>query len=204
MVISLENIGKKYSKQWVVRSVNQDFEPGLIYGITGANGTGKSTLLKIISSSLTPSEGSLLFSENSKTIDVFEAAKHITFAAPYIDLIPEMTLSETLDFHFTFKDSLVDKGRICDLLYLTGQETKRIKEFSSGMQQRLKLGLAILTKSKIILLDEPTTNLDEKGVLWFHELLSKYADGRTVIIASNIEEDYQTAVEVLSVETYCS
>jgi len=202
MVISLTNIGKQYSKNWILRGVTCEFKESFTYGITGSNGTGKSTLLKIISSVLTPSEGDIFFSQSSKNIDPLQAAKAISFAAPYIDLVPEMTLIETLNFHFTFKNALVNNVDIYSTLDLIGQEQKQIRALSSGMQQRLKVGLALLTNSEVVLLDEPTSNLDEKGINWYHKLLENYSKDRTLIIASNVADDFRSAGEVINTEDY--
>ena len=79
---------------------------------------------------------------------------------------------------------------------------QEIRFFSSGMKQRLKLVLAICTDTPILLLDEPTTNLDEQGANWYHKLIQEFAMDRLVIVASNIEADYTFCKQYLNVLDY--
>ncbi len=182
--------------------MNYVFESGTRYGITGANGAGKSTLMKLLSGVLTPSEGQRTYTQNENVLEALDVPLHIAFAAPYIDLIPEMTLQESLNFHCTFKATYLAKEDIAERLLLKGHEGKLIKEFSSGMQQRLKVGLALLTKSAVLLLDEPTSNLDEQGMSWYHELVHEFAQDRLLVVASNVASDFQGIDERIDIQAY--
>ena len=161
--------------------------------------------MKILSGHLTPSEGQITFLHNGKKIDGDNVYQHISYSAPYIDVIEEMTLTEIIAFHSKFKP--LSKGlTINDLIQLLNFKNaadKEIRFFSSGMKQRLKLALSICTESLTLLLDEPTTNLDAQGVVWYRDLMKQFSDkNRLVIVASNIEHDYDFCEEKLNILDY--
>lgn len=208
MKIELNNIAKRYRYEWVLRGVNLDLEVGNLpagrqgnYAITGPNGSGKSTLLKILSGHLTPSKGKINFYNNAKTLPIEQVYQHLSYAAPYIDLIEEFTLNEALHFHHNFKPFINNQTPkdIINLLGFKKAQDKAIRYFSSGMKQRLKLALAICSDTKLLLLDEPTTTLDRQGVEWYQDLIRQFADNRLVIVASNVEEDFFFCEERVSI-----
>lgn len=192
MDIKLQNVGKRYRREWIFKDLNYAFQQGEKYAILGHNGAGKSTLMRILSGHLSPSSGKIDFIEENKNINTEDCYRNISYAAPYIDLIEEFTLRESLAFHQKFKPFL--KGQniksLIKLLNFERSEHKEIRFFSSGMKQRLKLVLAICSDTPTLLLDEPTSNLDEQGVAWYQELIAAYAQDRLLIIASNIAHDY--------------
>ncbi len=191
MNIELQNIGKRYGLEWIFRKVNFSFEFGKSYALTGHNGSGKSTLLKILSGGLTPSEGKVLFTENEQPKSPYEIAHEVAYVAPYIHLIEEFTLNEMLHFHFKFKKMKVSSiDEFMDILQLKAHKSKFIRDFSSGMMQRLKLSLAIMSDTKILLLDEPTSYLDENAIQWYRELLQEHTQDRLLIIGSNQKHEY--------------
>ena len=197
MKIELQDVGKRYRMEWILRGVNLAFEEGAQYAITGPNGSGKSTLLKILSGHLTPSMGRIQFSRAGKKLDSNSIYQYLSFAAPYIDLIEELTLWEALQFHIRFKP-LIDGLSPQDLLVLLGFEKSRnkpIRNFSSGMKQRLKLALALCSNTPFLLLDEPTTNLDKEGLAWYRQLIDTYTSGRLLIVASNADVDFEFCEE---------
>lgn len=198
MYIQLENIGKKYGKNWIFKNVHLSFQPGESYAILGNNGSGKSTLLKIISSQTAPNKGEISY----EGFDVEDVHQKISYCAPYIDLIEELSFSELLTFTEKFKPFLPEypKEKILSLFHF--DENKWIKDYSSGMKQRVKLCLALLADVEVCLLDEPTSNLDEEGVEWYFSLLQKINAKRTVIIASNIEREYQYCNHVIDIRDF--
>ncbi|MBL7815314.1 MAG: ABC transporter ATP-binding protein [Saprospiraceae bacterium] len=206
MHIQLEGVGKRFRYDWIFKNISTTFDNSKRYALLGSNGSGKSTLMKILSGHLSPSTGKIQFFINEKAQDEDDIYKHISYAAPYIDLIEELTLTEMIQFHTTFKP-LSKSLKINDLIEILGFEKSRHKEiryFSSGMKQRLKLALAICSNSPILLLDEPTTNLDAQGVAWYRQLMSRFTEGthRLTIVASNIEHDYDFCDIQLNIEDY--
>ena len=121
-----------------------------------------------------------------------------------IDLIEELTLREAIDFHRRFKTLFdgLDAAALIEILGFQSSIDKEIKYFSSGMKQRLKLILAICSDCPILLLDEPTTNLDEEGMHWYHSLMDRFGDNRLTIIASNVTSDYTFCQEKLNILDY--
>jgi ABC-2 type transport system ATP-binding protein len=203
MLIQLENLTKRFNQERVFENINYTFELGNHYAITGSNGSGKSTLIQIIAGCSLPSAGIVKYSKAAQGILVEEIFAEVSLAAPYMDIIQEFTLLELLEFHFKFKKIASDKN-ISDLIedaYFSGSENKFIKNFSSGMKQRLKLALAFYSDTSILLLDEPTSNLDEKAINWYSEKI-KDIDNRLVIIASNQPEEYKNCEFVLDIEDF--
>ena len=188
MTLTTQNLGKRYNREWIFRNLNFAFSQG-VYAITGPNGSGKSTLLQVLWGQLPASEGSLEYSHNKKSIAAEEVYRHLAIAAPYLELIEEFTLSELLKFHFSFKKMRDGKSleEILDRMELGHARHKMISHFSSGMKQRLKLGLAFFSEVSMVFLDEPTTNLDKQSVAWYWKNFEPVAQKSLVFIGSNLE-----------------
>lgn len=204
--ITLEDIGRRFNRDWIFKGINYTFSSGNIYAILGPNGSGKSTLLQVLNGSLTPSKGKIYFVFDEKPIAAEEVYRHLSMAAPYMELIEEFTLSEMVDFHFKFKPFKpgIDKSLLIDLLALHKSSHKAIRYFSSGMKQRLKLALAFCSDTPVLMLDEPTSNLDSQGVDWYLSLVQKFAEDRLTIICSNQPHEYSFCNEQLSIADYKS
>jgi ABC-type multidrug transport system ATPase subunit len=204
MKITLENISRRFNRDWIFKQVNYQFHSGGRYAILGANGSGKSTLLQIIAGSLTPSEGVITYSLGGKSLEVENVYQHIALAAPYLELIEEFTLSEIIDFHFKFNKYLpgTSSETLIELLGFVKARNKPLRNFSSGMKQRVKLALAVCSDTPILLLDEPTANLDKQGVAWYLELVDRFAANRLLIVCSNQEHEYQFCDEFIQVMDY--
>ena len=203
MRILLTDAGKRFNREWIFRHVNQEFKTGHSYAVTGHNGSGKSTFLQVIAGAILPNEGTLSI-DNSTTIKAEDHFKHISIAAPYLELIEEMTAQEFLDFHAVFKPFLsnMDAKTIIGKVDLSHAADKQIRYYSSGMKQRLKLAQCILTNTPFILLDEPCTNLDEKGIALYHALIEEYTDDRCVIVSSNDKIEYSFCKTAINIADY--
>lgn len=201
MRIKLTGVAKRYRREWILRQIDLDFTAAGRFGIKGPNGSGKSTLLKMLSGHLTPTKGSIQFLLEDKEVPVAEVYHHLSYAAPYIELIEEFTLEEAIQFHQRFRPLLpgLSVDSLIERLGLQRARSLPVAQFSSGMKQRLKLALACCTEAQFILLDEPTTNLDEQGVAWYHSLLDEFVGSRLLIIASNVPDDYRICKEVIDV-----
>ena len=171
----------------------------------GANGSGKSTLLQILSGILSPTKGKIIYkSFDNKEITIEEIYKHISWAAPSVSLIDRFTLGEMLEFQSQFKPFLpnISLQNALEYTNLAHAKDKQLRYFSSGMKQRVKLILALLADTKIILLDEPTTNLDEEGCEWYEKMVMQFAENRLLIIASNQEHEYHFCEKQLFVKDF--
>ncbi|MDF2518287.1 MAG: transporter ATP-binding protein [Sphingobacterium sp.] len=202
MEITLKDIGRRYNREWIFRHINYRFESGKSYAVLGQNGSGKSTLLKVLSGSLSSSEGELIYTDGERIIGIDQIYKQLSIAAPYVELIEEFTLRELFDFHFQFKPYLqgFDKESVLNLLGLENALDKEIKYFSSGMRQRVKLVLACCSNTDLVLLDEPTSNLDIAGEEWYLDLIDRTKrDFRMLIICSNQKKEYEFCDEKISI-----
>lgn len=186
-MIEAIDIGKRFDNKWIFRHLNLQIHADSKLAILGSNGSGKSTLLRILSGKMLPTEGEILYKHDGNSIHTNNFHRYITFAAPYLDLPEEMTTPEILSFHTVFKPLLnqISTDDFIRIALLSDHKSKQIHTFSSGMKQRLKLALALLTQSSLVMLDEPCTNLDQKGREWYKELIENYTANRCVIVCSN-------------------
>jgi ABC-type multidrug transport system ATPase subunit len=205
MKILLEQVGRRFNREWIFNHIDYSFESGKSYAILGINGSGKSTLLQVISGALTTSVGDISYTIEDKQIPVEQLFNYFSLAAPYLDLIEEFTLLETLDFHFNFKKRInnLNNNELVDLLDMQKSKNKQLKYFSSGMKQRVKLLLAFCSDTPLLLLDEPTANLDEQGINWYLDLVKSFAgNDRLVIVCSNQAHEYSFCDEHILVADY--
>lgn len=189
--IQLNHLSKKFNKEWIFKDLTYTINAGDKVVILGGNGSGKSTLLQVISGFITENEGEVIYKVNDKIVPVDKIKNYISFASPYIHLVEEFTLTEMIDHTKIFKPFVKDLSteQIIELMDLTKARNKLIKQFSSGMKQRLKLGVAILCDTPLLLLDEPVSNLDEKAINWYKQLIKDHSINRTIIVASNAIQD---------------
>ncbi len=208
MEVEFHAVGKKFQKNWVFKNLNFKLETGKPCAITGPNGSGKSTLLQILSGIIPPSQGAISYKifKNDEEIPIpgDKIYQYLGFASPYMQLIEEFTLSELLAFHFSFKSPTenLTQAEVIEKMYLTEAKNKQIKYFSSGMKQRLKLGLCFFTENMVLLLDEPTTNLDEKGINWYKKEVTKLLDKKLIVISSNNKAEYDFCLDTINLVNY--
>lgn len=203
MTLTAENLCKRFNREWIFRDFHYTFSPG-IHAITGPNGSGKSTLLQVLWGQLPATSGNLRYSDGVSDIPAEEIYKHLSIAAPYVDLIEELTLAEILRFHFRFKKPRGQKGpdELMDIFELTHARDKQVGHFSSGMKQRLKLGLALFSDVKILFLDEPTTNLDKTSIAWYWHHFGEIPPETVVFIGSNHEAEYPVKASKINLAYY--
>lgn len=204
MKISLNNISKRFQRHWIFQNISTEFETPGSYAILGANGSGKSTFLRIIAGIQNPSVGKVKYHENSNSISRDKIFHHISLCAPAQELVEEFTLTEFLTFHFSFKKP-INGLSVSDIIKKTGLESakhKPLEEYSSGMKQRVKLAQAIFSDTPILLLDEPCSNLDKHGVRQYHEWIDAYGSNRIIIVASNDNKEYSFCRHQLVLSDY--
>jgi ABC-type multidrug transport system ATPase subunit len=204
MKISLTKAGKRFNRDWIFRNVTYEFTAGKAYAITGPNGSGKSTLLQAIGGALVTSEGKVTYHSPTATIEDDKAFQHIAIAAPYLDVIEEMTVTELLQFHVQFKPLLpgIDIPKAIAIVGLEKAAGKQIRYYSSGMKQRVKLAQAIFSDTPCLLLDEPCTNLDSEGIALYQQLINDYCANRLVIVSSNDTQEYGFCKERINILDY--
>lgn len=204
MLISTQNLGKKFSNEWIFRNLNETFQSGESYTFVGSNGSGKSTLLQVISGYIPQSEGIINYEIADKKIEIDNFYKYLIIAAPYLELIEDFTLTELLAFHIKFKPlkNNLSIAEFIDFIELPKAKNKEIKFFSSGMKQRVKLGLAFLSNCEILMLDEPTSNLDAQATNWYLRNVQEYSRNRLLFICSNQPSEYEFCKNILNIQDY--
>lgn len=191
--VHAENLGKRYVRQWIFRKLTYTFRLGEPCAITGPNGSGKSTLLKVLSGFQPATEGKCSLYLKGNPIPEEASFQYASIAAPYLELIEDFSLGELLKFHFSFKRVYGNASleELAERMHLLAAWKKPVKHFSSGMKQRLRLGLAFYADSPLLLLDEPTSNLDLQGQQWYEQEIAKIVATKLTIIASNAPAEYQ-------------
>lgn len=198
MKITVENLGKRFNREWIFRNLNYEFIPGNKYAIIGPNGSGKSTLMQVLWGQMQPSAGSVNYAVPNPS----EIFKSVAIATPYMDLIEEFTLEEMIHFHFKFKKCRLPVEKVLEKTELESSRLKSISTFSSGMRQRLKLALAFYSDCELLFLDEPCTNLDKKSIEWYHTQLNQVATETLVFVASNQEIEYPSTALKIDILSY--
>jgi len=197
--LQADSLTKRYGKKSVLNGISFSYE-GTILGIAGANGSGKTTLLKCLTGLLKPSSGSVTWQIQGKIINQADLKSHLGYAAPYIQLYEELTVSENLQFlsdlgnHAGPSDlnkllKKFDADDFADSLY---------GNLSTGQQQRIKLAASVVKDPSILILDEPGSNLDEKGKKLVEEMVYEYAQkGKMTIIASNQADELKLCNKII-------
>ncbi len=202
--VKLNNIGKRYGYEWVFKELTCSFDEQKSYAILGNNGSGKSTLMQIIAGSLMPSKGELSYQIEGKIIVPENYYTYLSWCAPYIEPINDFTLPELLRFQQQFKPFIYNLT-VDDILKISELNTakhKLLRYYSSGMKQRAKLVMAVLADTPILLLDEPTSNLDKMGIQWYQSLIQQYTQNRLIIVASNQSYEYDFCSEKIWIKNY--
>jgi ABC-type multidrug transport system ATPase subunit len=204
MKIIAQNLGKKFSKEWIFRNLNYEFQSGESYTFIGANGSGKSTFLQVLSGFIPHSEGLINYEENQKVIEIDNYYKHLVVAAPYLELIEDFTLTEIIEFHVKFKPfkNTLSIKEFIDFIELPKAKNKEVKFFSSGMKQKVKLGLAFWSDCEILMLDEPSSNLDTNATNWYLRNVQEYSKNRLLFLCSNQPVEYEFCRNILNIQDY--
>lgn len=204
MELKLNGASKRFQFEWIFKNISLHIPAFSHWAITGSNGSGKSTLLKCLSGINPLTQGSISYFSEGKEINGNDIFKSLVISAPYMELPEEFTLREFLQFHFKFKspsDNMTLDSMV-EIMYLKGHQNKPISQFSSGMKQRLKLGLCFFSESKLVFLDEPTSNLDEQGIVWYLQLVKEFSKKKTLFICSNDPKEYAFCHHMIKMEDF--
>lgn len=186
-MLQATRLGKKYNSQWVFRGIEFCLEKGECLLVTGPNGSGKSTLLRLLAGLESPTEGSI-------EKNIRDARKDIGFASPELRLYANLTGLEHLQLTARLRGCDVNSGNTHVLLNDVGLSLdckKPTSAYSTGMRARLRLAMAIQTKPKILLLDEPSVSLDENGREILKNIIANQRNRGCIILATNDPYDRQ-------------
>ncbi len=204
MVFTLRDVSKKYQSHWLFKHIDFDFRQNETIGISGPNGSGKSTLMKIIAGFVTPSKGNVELSIGDLIIKADSLSEHISFSAPYISAPQDFRLHELVAYHMRFREmkQISTPEDILSIAELSDHRDKLVRELSSGMAHRLHLALILNTATPILLLDEPSSNLDDRYKSWMKDQILTCKKDRIVIIASNERMDLELCDRMLRIEDH--
>ena len=187
----LKGVGKKFYQNWLFKEVSFEAKENEKILVQGGNGTGKSTLLRIIAGQLRPNYGQTIFKIDGRLIPLSQRYQHISWSGPNISLFPDLSCSKQLALHFKFAQNLLgNEEAILHKLNLQEHAHKSLRDFSSGMLQRFMVGLALFSHTRMILLDEPTSNMDNENAKFILNLIETYREYRILVIASNLTRDF--------------
>ncbi len=209
LFLRLESVTKRFSNAPVFSPVSFETSSGNILALTGANGSGKSTLLKIIAGVTSPTKGTCFWSDNEKQFELRDLQKTLGFVSPYLELYNELTAIEHVQFVVELKGSKVSSDVAVNELLSFGldrtiaESDRTLKQYSSGMQQRVRLAMAFICDPKVLLLDEPSSNLDEEGIqTLFHRIKTAVKNEAVVIIATNDEREKRLSAKEIGLHPF--
>ena len=205
MQLTLDRLTKQYGSKIALDRIDATFEPG-IYGLLGANGAGKTTMMRLICDILKPTSGEVTFNGTN----IREMGESYRDAIGYLPqdfgYYPNFTAMNFLLYMASLKglNARYAKEKSLELLEtvnLSEVKDKKIKTFSGGMKQRLGIAQAFLNNPQILILDEPTAGLDPKERVKFRNLISSFAENKIVILSTHIVTDVEyIADEILVIK----
>ena len=200
-----ESISKNFGRRVIFKDLSFQLDSNGVYGISGPNGSGKSTLIKIIAGINSPSSGKINHKSNQKEIIPEKLHNYLGFVSPYLVLYEEFSAWENLEQFAKIRDVKFNEEKIELLLsdfLLYDRKDDLVKTYSSGMKQRMKFIFALMHSPKLILLDEPTSNLDDEGKSTVYKIIQREAEENIVMIASNEKSDLALCGETIMLEKF--
>lgn len=201
-VLRTHQLSKTYQSKEIVSNVNMKIKKGEIYGFLGANGAGKTTVMRMITNLVKPTSGSVeIFGETVSTTS-YEIFKRMGNIIEYPIFYDELTGYENLKLHCEYMGFYDNKAidEALDLVQLNTDE-KPVKHYSLGMKQRLGIARAISTRPELLILDEPINGMDPVGIRelreLFHSLNREY--GMTILISSHILQEIEQLADTIGV-----
>ena len=203
--VEAENLNKSFGRRLIFNDLQFKFNRPGVYGISGPNGSGKSTLVKIIAGIIGASKGKIVHKLNDKVIVEEKLHNHIGFVSPYLVLYEEFSTYENLTLVSEIRGVKFDKDRIdylLDKFLLFKRKNDLLKTYSSGMKQRVKFIFALMHSPELLILDEPTSNLDDEGKNSIYELVREEGQKNIVLIASNEKNDLELCSDIVYLEKF--
>lgn len=197
-ILETRNLTKKFKNQTAVSNVSLAIRRNTIFGLLGPNGAGKSTTLKMITGIMKASSGEILFENHPwSRKDLKDIGALIESPAIY----PNLTAMENLDLVCTLYGlPKVRSKEVIDIIDLKNAGKKEVKNFSTGMKQRLGLGMALVNNPKLLILDEPTNGLDPIAIRELRELIRSFPSrGVTVILSSHMLSEVEQVADEIAI-----
>lgn len=193
ITLTVSGLSKEFNRRMIFRNVSFTISTGEALALTGKNGSGKSTLIKILSGVLTPFKGNVVFTVNGARIGPDDIKSAIGLVSPYLQLYDEFTgLENLLVLSSIRSNGSIRAGRaeaLLDRFGLAARQHDLVRGYSSGMKQRLKYAFALLHAPGVLLLDEPTSNLDAEGIDVVRQVVREQQKTGVLILATNDEDE---------------
>lgn len=203
--LKVKDLKKSFNRRLVFQNLSFEVNSGERFIITGKNGSGKSTLIKILAGILVESSGELNYFINDKKIDREKIYTIVGLVSPYLVLYDEFTAFENLYLFAKIRNLNIKGEEINEILQRVNLYDRRndpLRTYSSGMKQRVKYASAILHNPMVLLLDEPTSNLDSDGKQFVEELIRNFNTDGIVIIATNEPQDLKYGQRIINLDDY--
>ena len=193
VIIAATGVAKDFNRRPIFRDISFSLSSPSSLAITGKNGAGKSTLSKILAGLVSSTRGSIAYTLNDKQVGIEEFKHDIGFVSPYLNLYDEFTALENLQLlsriRATTQQNEVRMKELLNLVNLWKRRDDLVGTFSSGMKQRLKYAFALLHNPIVLILDEPTSNLDEEGIEFVQRIVKQQKEEGVLIVATNDKEE---------------
>lgn len=203
--LELSSVKKFFGRRLIFNDLNFRMDSAGVYGISGPNGSGKSTLVKIIAGIIGTSAGRVIHQLDGKEIIPEKLHDHIGFISPYLVLYEEFSAWENLELCSKIRGIKLDHSRVKNLLekfLLLNRKDDLVKTYSSGMKQRMKFIFALMHSPSLLILDEPTSNLDDEGKNSVYEIVKEEGTKNIVIIASNENQDLSYCSDIIDLREF--
>lgn len=204
--LDVDTLGHRFGRLVLFRQLSFALDGGRSLAITGANGSGKSTLLRILAGVLTPTRGTVALHADGRSVPREERPLHAGLVAPYFNVYDGLTAHENLAFLAEARQLDGANARIAAALEqvgLAGRTDDLVGTYSSGMKQRVKYAAALLTEPPLLLLDEPSANLDEAGLDMVDAVMEQQlAAGKLLVVATNVASEAARCDRSICVENY--
>ncbi len=186
--LEARQLSQKFNQRLIFRDISFQVRSGSSLVLTGPNGSGKTTIVRILCHLIRPSGGNIAYFNDDKEVTGDHLFPAIGLVGPYLQLYNNLTAFENYRFFSRIRGIPVDLEyfrKLMDQMGLRGRELDELRTYSSGMLQRVKYVMALIHKPEILFLDEPTSNLDEKGAGTVYEIMEEQKKGKILIVATN-------------------
>lgn len=202
-IIQTHQLTKRFKHDPIINHVSMNIKEGEIYGFLGPNGSGKTTIMKMLLNLVKPTSGEINIQKQPITATSYKYLKSIGSLIEYPIFYEELTAYQNLQIHCAYM-GYEDQNHLREVLKIVGlqkAEKKQVKEFSLGMRQRLAIARAVITKPRILILDEPINGLDPMGIKEVRELLVmlKQQYSMTILISSHIVSEIESIADTIGI-----
>ncbi len=201
-----EQIGKRFGRRILFKRLSLEVKPREAIAITGSNGSGKSTLVQVLAGIQRPTKGTVTLLRDGTPLANEKRMQHVGLVAPYLNVYEGFSAYENLAFIAKARQiehAEVKMDAILERVGLGGRGDDLVSTYSSGMKQRVRFAVALLPEPPLLFLDEPTSNLDEKGIAMVHRVIDAHRAGNgLLIVATNDAEEAARCDRSICVEDF--